>query len=55
MPHSPQPVGPARCRRRSLKRGGARLGEPHAQFDAAVVFDDVELADVGGGAIQDLR
>ncbi len=29
------------------ERGGARLGEPHAQFDTGIVFDDVELADIG--------
>ena len=30
------------------QRGGARVGEPHAQFDARLKLDDIELADVGG-------
>ena len=29
------------------ERGGARLGQPHAQLDAGIVFDDLELSDVG--------
>ena len=36
MPQRPQPVGPARCRRRSRERRRARLGEPHAQLDAGL-------------------
>jgi hypothetical protein len=32
------------------QRGGARFAKPHAQFDAGIVLDDFELADVGGGS-----
>ncbi len=31
------------------ERGGARLDQPHAQFDTAIVFDDLDLTDVGQG------
>ena len=47
MPHSPQPVGPGEIPPPLAQGGRARLGEPHAQFDAGIMLDDVELTDIG--------